>query len=442
MKLNRKLTAFQWIRRLLLAGLFIIGFGGSLVGADAPHALVLEVKGTINPVLAEYIQRGVDTAEAEGAEICIIKLDTPGGLDTAMRDIVQAITNAGVPVAVYVSPSGARAASAGVFITLSGHIAAMAPNTAIGAASPVAIGPEGEVEMSETMQEKVLNDSAAYIRSLAANRDRNLEWAEQAVREAVSATEREALELNVIDMICANDAELLEKIDGQDVTLLDGTVVTLQTAGIATKPFEMSASERFLFVISDPNIAYLLMGLAMLGIFVEISNPGLIFPGVFGAISLLIAFFALGTLPTNIAGLLLMLLAVGLFVAEVFTASFGVFTAGGITSLVIGSLILFKGGPMFNVNPWLIAITAIVIAAFMVFVVYKIVGAHRHRAFTGREDIVGGRAVAKTALSPEGNVLFQGELWTARSESGKIKAGEEVTVTQVDGLKLRVIKKD
>ena len=182
--------------------------------------------------------------------------------------------------------------------------------------------------------------------------------------------------------------------------------------------------------------------LAMLGIFVEISNPGLIFPGVFGAISLLMAFFSLGTLPVNIAGLLLILLAVGLFIAEVFTASFGIFTAGGVTSLVIGSLILFKGGPMFNVSPWLIAFTAIVIAAFMVFVVYKIIGAHRHRAYTGREDIVGGRAVAKTILNPEGNVLFQGELWTARSESGKIKAGEEVTVTEVDGLKLRVIKKN
>jgi len=442
MKVTGKFAAVRWLYRMLLVGLFVTGFGGSIVGADAPHALVIEAEGTINPVLAEFIQRGIEQAETEDAEICIIKLDTPGGLDTAMRDIVKAITNASVPVAVYVSPSGARAASAGVFITLSGHIAAMAPNTAIGAASPVAIGPEGEVEMSETMQDKVLNDSAAYIRSLAANRDRNLEWAEQAVREAVSATEQEALELNVIDMICATDAELLEKIDGQDVTLIDGTVITMNTGGIATRPFKMSGSERFLFVISDPNIAYLLMGLAMLGIFVEISNPGLIFPGVFGAISLLMAFFSLGTLPVNIAGLLLILLAVGLFIAEVFTASFGIFTAGGITSLVIGSLILFKGGPMFNVSPWLIAFTAIVIAAFMVFVVYKIIGAHRHRAYTGREDIVGGRAVAKTILNPEGNVLFQGELWTARSESGKIKAGEEVTVTEVDGLKLRVIKKN
>jgi membrane-bound serine protease (ClpP class) len=203
----------------------------------------------------------------------------------------------------------------------------------------------------------------------------------------------------------------------------------------------MSGSERFLYVISDPNIAYLLMGLAMLGIFVEISNPGLIFPGVFGAISLLLAFFALGTLPINMAGLLLILLAVGLFVAEVFTASFGIFTAGGVTALVIGSMILFKGGPMFSVSPWLIATGAIVITAFMVFVVYKVVGAHKYRAFTGREDIVGSSAVAKSTLSPKGSVLFRGELWAAESESGDIATEAEVVITGVEGLKLKVVKK-
>jgi membrane-bound serine protease (ClpP class) len=439
--MHKKLPALKLLRLTLLAGLFIIGLCGSVVQADAPHALVIEAEGVINPVLAGHIQRGITQAETEGAEICVIKLDTPGGLDTSMRDIVKSITNARVPVAVYVSPSGARAASAGVFITLSGHIAAMAPNTAIGAASPVAIGPEGEVEMSETMQEKILNDSAAYIRSLAANRDRNLEWAELAVREAVSATEQEALELNVIDLISATDTSLLNDIDGWEVKLIDDTTITLNTSGIAIRVFEMSGSERFLFAISDPNIAYLLMGLAMLGLFVEISNPGLIFPGVFGAIALLLAFFSLGTLPVNIAGLLLILLAVGLFIAEVFTVSFGIFTAGGITSLVIGSLILFKGGPMFGVNPWLIAIGAIVIAAFMVFVVYKVIGAHKYRAYTGREDIIGGTGIAKSVLDPKGNILFRGELWLAESESGTINAEEEVDIIGIDGLKLKVTKK-
>jgi membrane-bound serine protease (ClpP class) len=430
-----------WWRVLLLIGLFLVGFSGSQVSAADGDVLVIEAKGTINPILARHIQRGIDEAEAIDAELCVILLDTPGGLDTAMRDIVQSITNAEVPVAVYVGPSGARAASAGVFITLSGHIAAMSPNTAIGAASPVAMGADGEVEMSDTMKEKVLNDSAAYIRSLAEAKDRNLEWAELAVREAVSATEQEALELNVIDLVAANLADLLKQVNGQQITLLDGTVVTLDTAGALSREFAMGGIDRFLFAISDPNIAYLLMGLAMLGIFVEISNPGLIFPGMFGAIALLLALLSLGTLPINLAGILLILLAVGLFVAEVFTSSFGLFTAGGVTALTIGSIILFKGGPLFQVNPWLIALVVILVTAFFVFVVTKLVRVHKKHPTMGADEFVGLTAVVKIKLDPEGSVLIKGERWTARSESGTIEADTEVTVTRRDGFKLWVTPK-
>ena len=272
------------LRILFLLALLTAASVASVAQADSRTITVLQIKGVINPILADYVERGIGEAEEVNASVCIIQMDTPGGLDTAMRDIVQTIVNARIPVAVYVSPSGARAASAGVFITMAAHIAVMAPNTAIGAASPVSVGPEGEAEMSETMEEKVMNDAAAYIRSIAEAHGRNMEWAEKAVREAVSATEQEALELNVIDMIAADLEDLISRLDGREVTMLGGAVVTLDTKGAITTYSEMNWVEDFLYAISDPNIAFLLMSLATLGLFVEISNPGLIFPGVVGAI--------------------------------------------------------------------------------------------------------------------------------------------------------------
>lgn len=341
------------IRILLLLGLMALALTGIGAQAASPTIVVINVKGVINPVTADYIARGIEEAEERNATACIIQLDTPGGLDTAMRDIVKDIVNARVPVVVYVSPSGARAASAGVFITVAAHIAAMAPNTAIGAASPVSIGPEGEQQVSETMEEKILNDAAAYIRSIAEAKGRNVEWAEKAVREAVSATEKEALELNVIDCVASDLNTLISELDGREVTLLGGAIVTLNTQNVNIYTVEMSWMEEFLFAITDPNIAFVLLSLATLGLMVEISNPGLIFPGVVGGICLIMAFYSLGNLPVNIAGILLIVLAFGLFIAEVFTTSFGLFTAGGIAALILGSLIMFKGGPLFQVNPWL-----------------------------------------------------------------------------------------
>ena len=429
------------IRILLLLGLLIT----ALISIEAKAATstidVLHAEGVINPVLVDYIERGIEEAEESNAIACIIQLDTPGGLDTSMRDIIKDIVSARIPVVVYVSPSGARAASAGVFITVAAHVAVMAPNTAIGAAHPVAIGTEGEEGMSETMEDKVVNDAAAYIRSIAEAHGRNMEWAEKAVRESVSATEKEALELNVIDMVAADLDALISQLDGREVTMLGGAVVTLNTQGATINHIRMNAVEDFLYAISNPNIAYLLLSLAMLGIFVEISNPGLIFPGVIGAICLLMAFFSLGMLPVNYAGLLLIVLAFGLFIAEVFTTSFGLFTAGGVTSLVLGSLILFKGGPLFQVDPWLIATIAIFITALFAFVINRIIRAHHRQPSTGREELIGKTALVKTTMEPEGIVLFKGERWTAVAEAGQMEPGEEVIINKVDSLKLYVTKK-
>ncbi|MFC2003303.1 nodulation protein NfeD [Chloroflexota bacterium] len=430
------------IRLLLLLGLLICSAIATQVQAANSSIYVLRVEGTINPVLVDYIERGIDQAEEDNAAACIIQLDTPGGLDTAMRDIVKEIVNAKIPVVVYVSPSGARAASAGVFITIAAHVAVMAPNTSIGAAHPVSIGAEGEQQVSETMEEKVVNDAAAYIRSLAQAHERNMEWAEKAVRESVSATEQEALELNVIDMVAPTLNDLISQLDGREVALLDGSVVTMNTQRATIKDVNMSTIEDFLYTIADPNIAYILLSLAMLGIFVEISNPGLIFPGVVGGICGILAFFSLGMLPVNYAGVLLIVLAFALFVGEVLTTTFGLFTVGGVTSLVIGSLILFKGGTtLFQVDPWLIAIVTIFMGALFALVINRVIHAHRRQATTGREELIGKTAVVKVALEPEGTIFFKGERWTAVSETGPVKPGEEVIITGIDGLILRVIKK-
>jgi len=429
------------IRILLLLGLLVTALISIEAQAATTTVDVLTAKGVINPVLVDYIERGIDHAEETNATACIIQLDTPGGLDTSMRDIIQDIVNARVPVVVYVSPSGARAASAGVFITVAAHVAVMAPNTAIGAAHPVAIGTEGEAQISEAMEEKVVNDAAAYIRSIAESHGRNMEWAEKAVRESVSATEQEALELNVIDMVAADLDALISQLDGREVTMLGGAVVTLNTKGAAINNLPMNNIEDFLYAISDPNIAYLLLSLAMLGIMAEISNPGMIFPGVIGAICLLMAFFSLGMLPVNYAGILLIVLAFGLFIAEVFTTSFGLFTAGGIASLVLGSLVLFKGGPLFQVNPWLIGTISIIIAGFFAFVITRVIRAHHRQASTGWEELIGKPAMVQAALAPEGMVLFRGEHWKAVSEEGQVEPGEEVIINRVDNLKLYVTKK-
>jgi membrane-bound serine protease (ClpP class) len=429
------------LRILLLFGLIITAAASIAIPAWGASStiVVLEIDGVINPVLADYIGKGIEDAEDSNATVCIIQMDTPGGLDTAMRDIIQEILNARIPVAVYVSPSGGRAASAGAFITIASHVAVMAPNTAIGAATPVAL--EGG-EIPEDLKKKIINDAVAYIRSLAESHGRNADWAEDAVRKGVSITEQEALELNVIDMISPTLVSLIAELDGREVTLIDDRTVTINTQGATLQNINMSFIEAFLYAISDPNIALPLLSLATLGIFIEITNPGLIFPGVVGAICGILAFYSLGQLEPNWAGILLIVLAFGLFIAEVFTTSFGLLTGGGIVALVMGALILFPlGSPVFSVNPWLLAAIVITIALVFTFVISRVIRAHRRQASTGREDLIGKTALVKVALNPEGTVLYKGERWTAISEAGRVRPGEEVTITKVDGLVLRVTKK-
>jgi membrane-bound serine protease (ClpP class) len=292
------------------------------------------------------------------------------------------------------------------------------------------------------MEEKIVNDAVAYIRSLAEGQGRNVEWAEKAVRESASITEREALDLNVIDMIAPDLETLVDQLDGWQVTMLNGEVRTINTQEAIVNDVPMTTIESFLYAIADPNIAYLLLSIATLGIMAEIFNPGLIFPGVVGGISLLLAFYSLGMLPVNYAGILFIVLAVGLFIGEVLTTTFGIFTAGGVVSLVIGSLILFQGAaPVFRIDPWLIATVTIVVAGVMAFILHRAISAHRKQAKTGREELIGKTAVVKAALKPEGTVFFKGERWAAVSDSGDIKVGEEVVIDSVDGLLLHVSKK-
>ncbi len=431
------------LRLALLILLVIIGTLSLTVHAESSEVDVLQIKGTINGVTADYIKRGLQQAEQNHAAACVIQIDTPGGLDSAMRDIVQSMLASTVPVVVYVSPSGARAASAGVFITMAGHVAAMAPNTNIGAAHPVALDASGNVQqVPDEMAQKGLNDAAAFIRSIATSRGRNADWAEKAVRQSVSLTETEALQQNVVDMVSPTMQSLLTQLDGKKITLASGDAVTLNTKNAFVNPVDMSFIESFLYTISSPNVAYILLAIGALGVIAEIFSPGLIFPGIIGGICLLLAFYALGTLPVNWAGVLLILLGFGLFIAELFTGGFGILFAGGIIAILIGSLILFKGGsPLFHVDWWLVAIVVALIGGFVAFAIFRIVRTYRRPTATGKEGLKGGTAVVRESLSPEGTVFFQGELWNAISSSGTIDSGEEVTITDCEGLKLLVTKK-
>jgi len=422
----------------LLAIPIAAGLGGSIIGAASPTVEVLHVEGTIVPVIANYIDRGISQAEDENATVCIIELNTPGGLLDSTEEIVRRIMNADVPIVVYVSPKGAWAASAGTFITLSAHIAAMTPGTTIGAAHPVAAGGE---EIPEDQMKKITEFSAKWMRTIAEERGRNMEEAELAVTESKSFTDVDALEYNLIDLRADNLENLISQIDGWEVTLASGEEVIIDTADYVSTRNEMNAIEKFLQTISDPNIAYILFTLATIGLITEISSPGMVFPGVIGGISLLLAFYSLGVLNAYWGGIALLLLAVGLFIAEYFTTSFGLLTAGGIASLVIGSLILFSHSPGIQVDTGLIIGVTLGVAAFAIFVVGAIVRGQRRRKATGAEGMIGEIAIAKTPLDPTGTVLAQGELWTAASESGKVAPGEEVIITKVEALKLWVTKK-
>ena len=424
--------------RIVLFGLFaitLLALPVATAAAPAPVATI-DIEGVINPVTLRLVGIAIDRAQAEGAQALVIQLDTPGGLERSMRAIVQRMMNADVPVIVFVAPTGGRAASAGVFITMAAHVAAMAPATNIGAASPVALGGGAD----KTMMKKIENDAAAFIRTVALERGRNADWAEKAVRQAVAITEREALKLKVVDLVADSIPDLLDKIDGRTVKLSKRTT-TLATKGAPVRPIEIGFRDRFLNVITDPNVAYVLMMLGMLGLFFELSNPGVILPGVIGGISLILAFFAFQSLPINYAGLLLILFGIVLLVAEIKIVSHGVLAIGGIISMALGSLMLFDSPEVsFRVSWWVIAPMVGATAGLFLFVVAAGVRALGRPTATGAEGLVGKTATVRERLGPEGQVMVSGEIWRAVADGEPLEPGAQVRIVAVDGLTLKVTK--
>lgn len=405
-------------------------------GASPEEVYVARVEGIIAPSLGDFFVSTIRKAEDGGAHAIIFELDTPGGLDTSMRVIIKEILRSPVPVIVYVSPSGARAASAGAFITIAAHVAAMTPGTNIGAAHPVQMG-GGEAD--EEMTRKIENDAAAYIRGLAERRGRNATWAEDAVRKSVSVTATEALSLKVIDFVAANRSDLLAKIDGRTVETGAGKI-TLKTKTAKIVEVEMGLRERVLSVISNPTIAYILLILGMAGLYFELSTPGAILPGVLGGICLILAFYAFHTLPINYAGLLLIILGLILFIAEVKVVSHGILTVGGIVAMILGSLMLIDSpAPFLQISLSAILGVTAATTAFFVFAIGAVFRAHRRQPATGREGLVGQAGVARTRLTPDGLIFIRGEIWNATCDEG-VEPGEQVQVTGVTGLKLKVKK--
>lgn len=427
--MTKKSLIFSLLLSLLLASALAVP-----AAAQGKHAAVIKINDVITPAIAEFVSRSIEQATKENAACLIIQMDTPGGLDLSMRDIIKDIMNAEIPVIVYVGPSGARAASAGAIITIAADIAAMAPGTNIGAAHPVAMGGG---KMDRTMAEKVVNDAVAYVKSIAQKKGRNVDWAVRAVRDSVSIPETEALKLKVIDFIAKDLNELLEKADGKTVEKPKGAI-KLATKGLKIQELEMGFRQRFLATLSNPNLAYILMMIGMVGLYFELAHPGAIFPGVIGGISLILAFFAFRTLPVNYAGVLLILLGVFLFIAEIKIASYGLLTIGGLISLAIGSIMLFDSpAPFLRASFTVIIPTVLATAAFFIFVVAAALKAQLARPVTGAEGLVGEIGVAKTRLSPEGKVFVHGEWWNAYADEG-IEPEEKVRVLKNEGLKLKV----
>ncbi len=434
------LTVRACVTILLIAVTLTLGNGEPAHAAQPGAVMVLEVRGVIDPVVAQYVERGIQTANRSGSSLLVIQLDTPGGLDTAMRKIVQAILNSDVPVAVFVAPPGARAASAGLFITMAAHIAAMAPGTNIGAAHPVDIS-QGEIP--STLQDKVTNDAVAYIQAIAQQRGRNAEWAEEAVRKSVSLAAQQALERGVVDLLARDLNELLNKLDGREVTV-NGEKVTLQIEASAVEPYPMTWLEIVLHGIVDPNIAYILLSLGTIALIAEFYNPGSLLPGVTGVISLILAFVALGSLPVNWGGIALIVLAFVFFIADVKVSGIALSVAG-VISFVLGSLLLFSPFtaspptmPKLSVSPWLLASMTALLVAFFGIAVTAGLRAQKSAVLMGTHALIGKTGIAISDLAPLGVVQVQSETWTAVAVNGLINAGETVEVIGSDGLRLQV----
>jgi len=406
----------------------------------AREVIEIRIEGVINPAVLEYIREGLQEAEERQAEFLLIRLNTPGGLMETTRGIVQLLLDAPVPVVVWVYPSGAHAASAGMFITLSAHIAVMSPGTNIGAATPISSqGKDVEEEGGKDLKRKVLEDTQAFARSIAELRKRPQGWMEQAVSEAVSITSEEALRLKVIDLVARDLDELLEKLDGWRVVVRNEQKV-LSTKGVILRPLPMRLSQRIFHWLGHPNIAYLLLLLGMLGIYFELSQPGGYFGGVIGAISLLLAFISLQILPFRIGGLLLILLGIILLILEVLYPTIGIFAVGGVISFFIGSLILFET-PGLDIRPHLgvIITSTILLAGAVLLIGFLVVRTHRRKSITGVEGMIGLEGEVRIRIDPVGKVFCRGEIWDARSATGEpIEPPQRVRVKGVDGLTLIV----
>lgn len=398
---------------------------------------LVKIDAPITPVVAEYIVKSIERASVSGAEAIIIQLDTPGGLVDSMREIVKTMLASGVPTVVYVAPSGARAASAGVFITLAANIAAMAPSTNMGSAHPVQM----EGKMDKTMEAKIVNDLAAMIRGIAEKRGRNVRWAEDAVRKSVSITEREAVRLNVIDLVAPDIPSLIKAIHGKTVETVMGMKV-LKTSDAKVHEIKMGFRYKLLQIISNPNIAYILLILGFYGIYFELSNPGAIFPGVAGAICLILGFYALQTLPINYAGLMLILLGIGLLIAEAFVTSHGILGLGGAVALFIGSVMLIESESPFLRLSWAVIVPVVLVSSVLfVATVTVAIRVHKEKPDTGKEGLIGmiGEAISDIDAASAGQILVRGEIWSANS-SRPIHKGDKVKVIAVEGLKLTVEK--
>ncbi|MDW5377453.1 nodulation protein NfeD [Halomonas sp. HP20-15] len=460
-----------WLACLLCATLLAWAASAQQSPQAQSHALVMTLHGSVGPATSDYFQRGLEQAERGGAALVVLRLDTPGGLDLAMRDMISAMLASKVPVAVYVAPAGARAASAGTYLLYASHVAAMAPATHLGSATPVRIGggeqpdresddgqggereagngqdqaaDEGPRRGDTAMQRKVLEDAVAYIRSLAERHGRNAEWAERAVRDAVNLTAREALDNNVIEVIAGDVPELLERIDGREVVMADGTR-TLKTAELTLERFDPDWRTELLSVISDPNVAYLLMIMGFYGLVFELFNPGMLVPGVVGGISLLLALFAFQVLPINYAGMGLILLGLALIVGEAMMPSFGVLGIGGIVAFVAGSVMLMDDRNLAVSLP-MIGGVALVATGFMLWVMLRFVHLRRRPPRAGQHELIGAQAIALDDFEERGldergpasgHVRLRGERWRAHSDS-PVRAGQRLRVTAVDGLTVEV----
>jgi len=426
---------------LILLALVIWVVSPAPGAAQGKQVNIITVKGIIDPFVARYVRQAIAASEAAGVECLIIELDTPGGTDAAMRDIVQSIMNSQVPVVVYVAPQGARAASAGLFITMAAHVAVMAPGTNIGAAHPVGI----TAPLTGTLETKVTQDAVAYIRALAQERARNVEWVEEAVRNSVSITAAEALEKKVVDLLAPNTDELLKLLDGRKVVVA-GREVTLETASVSTRKLKMSWADEALHALVNPDIAYILLSLGILGLIAEFYHPGAMLPGITGLICLILAFVAFGSLPVNWGGIALIVLAIVLFILDIKVAGFALSVGGGV-AFIIGSLMLFSPWPSVSpvmprvgVSPWLIGLMTAAFVGFFLFVVSAVWRAQRARVRSGIDTVIGATGRATSDLNPVGTVLVKSEDWTAEAVEPPIHKGEKIVVVGREGIRLKVKK--